>query len=299
MRGMWIKHTATGGSGNLTLSAVSGFPTFTNVFGAGARIVEYEIDDGAGSFESGIGSVASLVLTRSTPLATFTGTTYANTAVTALTFSGTVNVRCSPLVGNAAPNVGGYVINSLGDAISSAGDPMGGGYAVSNTALTTGFVAARPFIWRGRKPITSAQMYCTTLSSGAKMLAGIYEPTGADTLALRLDLSNSGNGFSGTTTGSKVLTSGGGNFTETLLPVGEYVVAFLQLTAAASWAGWNCFTAASAILGTISGLPIGKVLSGGSQTTLPASITVSTFFSGSAANGYANTCPWALNLGPG
>lgn len=295
---MWIKHTATGGAGALTLSAVSGFPTFTNVFGAGARVVEYEIDDGAGNFEAGIGSVASLVLTRSVPLATFTGTTYTNTSVTALTFSGTVNVRCTPLIGNAGANVGGYVINTLGDAISSAGDPIAGGYANNNASLTNGFVVVRPTIWRGRKPITSAQMYCTSAASGAKMLAGIYEPTGADTLALRLDFSNSGNGFSGTTTGSKVLTSGGGNFIETLLPVGEYVIAFLQLTATASWAGWNGFTGASAILGVTSGIPIAYALSAGSQTVLPATITPSTFLS-SPNSSYAANAPWALNLGPG
>jgi hypothetical protein len=91
----------TGGNGAVTMSQVTtpvNSPTFTQVFGASARLVDYTIIDSvAGKWEKGYGAVAANVLTRSTIHETYDGTTWNNTSATALAFG-------------ASPNAGNVVI---------------------------------------------------------------------------------------------------------------------------------------------------------------------------------------------
>jgi len=104
MRANAIKQeTVTTGTGAITLTAVSGWPTYADVFGAtGTRMVEYVVQDAAGlPIEGGVGEInlATMVLSRVLVQWTWNGTTYDNTAPTALSLaSGTKQVICGPTV---------------------------------------------------------------------------------------------------------------------------------------------------------------------------------------------------------
>jgi hypothetical protein len=282
MRGNWISHSATGGSGALTLSRDGNYPAFSDVFGAsGTRVVEYEIDDGVSNYEAGIGVVtlgtpgSTLSLARTYPTATWNGTSYVATGVAALTFSGTVKVRCSPLAQDVGPTL--YMLcDTLGDLIPSAGNDVWGGYANGSYTHATGRLLLQPFTWRGGRSIKKASVYCSTAASGALLQVGIYELTDHTTATLRLDLTNAGaNAFSGSTTGLKTNASAGGAFPETALPPGAYLQGFYQAIAAAAWNGSNFGAAGHAsFLGTVNGSPIGSVFfSGASGLTTPQTLS--------------------------
>ena len=103
----------TGGNGAVTLTAVTGRPRFSTVFGTQATDIRYVIEDTTnGKFEVGIGSVASNVLTRTRPQVTWDGTTYDDSTPSAYAFgstpaSGDVRVRLAATAESAAPIVPG------------------------------------------------------------------------------------------------------------------------------------------------------------------------------------------------
>jgi hypothetical protein len=113
-RGDFIEETTTSiagtsGDGAVTLTQITGLPRFSTVFGTGTRLVDYVIEDTVAlKFEKGYGSVASNVLTRTTVHETWNGTTYDDTAPTALQFgssptSGNIRVRMAPTGDTFAP----------------------------------------------------------------------------------------------------------------------------------------------------------------------------------------------------
>lgn len=91
----------TGGNGAVTLTAVTGRPRFSTVFGTQATTVRYVIEDTTnGKFETGVGVVSANVLTRTRPQVTWDGTTYDDSTPSPLAFgsapaSGNVRVRIS------------------------------------------------------------------------------------------------------------------------------------------------------------------------------------------------------------
>jgi len=97
----------TSGDGAVTMTAISGLPTFTNAFGSSNRLIEYIIEDVVAlKFERGVGTVSSNVLTRTTPIVTWNGTTYTSQAATAIQFgatptSGNVRIRIGPTAATA------------------------------------------------------------------------------------------------------------------------------------------------------------------------------------------------------
>ncbi|SNT29246.1 hypothetical protein SAMN06265795_12261 [Noviherbaspirillum humi] len=108
--GNYVEETTTaiaGASGNgaVTLTAIANTPRFSTVLGTGATTVRYVIEDTVNKkFESGIGTVAANVLTRSRPQITWDGATYkdASSSVAALAFgstpaSGNIKIRMAPL----------------------------------------------------------------------------------------------------------------------------------------------------------------------------------------------------------
>lgn len=96
----------TSGDGAITLTAITGIPRFSTVFGTQATTIRYVIEDTVNKkFETGVGSVASNVLTRTRPQTTWDGTTYDDDAPTALQFgatptSGNVKIRISATAEN-------------------------------------------------------------------------------------------------------------------------------------------------------------------------------------------------------
>ena len=94
----------TSGNGAVTMSAITNRARFSSALGSGAVNVRYVIEKiSTGAMETGIGSVASNVLTRTTPLVTWDGSTYSSNAPSALQFgsaptSGDVLIRIAAVV---------------------------------------------------------------------------------------------------------------------------------------------------------------------------------------------------------
>lgn len=97
MLGYGIKETTTTtGTGTLTLSSVTGYPRFSNVFPVGAPVYYSLLDSNGAPLESGIGTVAaSNTLTRDRILATYASSTYDDLTATALSLTGTTTVICT------------------------------------------------------------------------------------------------------------------------------------------------------------------------------------------------------------
>lgn len=96
-RANWAKATtATGGTGSLTLTSVTGFPTFPQAFGTGTSTVSYIIvsdglrEAGTASFNGTTGVLSSRTVTQA-----WNGTTYGTSALDFPT-SG-VEVFCAPI----------------------------------------------------------------------------------------------------------------------------------------------------------------------------------------------------------
>lgn len=145
MLGNWIRQTTTStGSGDLTLSAASGFPTFNDVFGTGRYFRYAVIDDATGApVESGIGHLsASTTLVRDKILATYSGGTYDNTSPAAVSLSsGTWRVVC------AADDTAlqGVLANVKGDTGAAAGSrrvPLYGIGGITNYGSLSTFTMA-------------------------------------------------------------------------------------------------------------------------------------------------------------
>jgi hypothetical protein len=97
----------TSGNGAVTLTQVTGKPRFSSAYGTAARVVRYVVEDTANHYyEAGIGSVASNVLTRTSPQVTWNGTTY-NQASAA-----------TPLAFGSAPTAGNILVRIAATAES-------------------------------------------------------------------------------------------------------------------------------------------------------------------------------------
>lgn len=112
----------TGGNGAVTLTAVTGRPRFSTVFGTQATTIRYVIEDTtSGKFETGVGVVSANVLTRTRPQVTWDGTTYDDSTPSPLAFgstpaSGNVRVRMAATAESQAPVFGGVQSVASGDS---------------------------------------------------------------------------------------------------------------------------------------------------------------------------------------
>lgn len=123
MLGNWIKQTTTTtGAGDLTLAAVSGYPTASSQFAVGERLSYVILDDATGlPIEGGIGSLdASGHLVRETVRRTYSGGSYTGANPTAVSLpAGTKSVICaaSSLSALAArPGAWANSVKGYGDA---------------------------------------------------------------------------------------------------------------------------------------------------------------------------------------
>jgi hypothetical protein len=97
------------GNGAVTLTQITGYPLFSSALGSTKRFVRYEIEDTVNhKLEVGIGSVASDVLTRTTPQMTWDGTTFTDIAPSALAFgsspaSGNIVISLGPTAEQGSP----------------------------------------------------------------------------------------------------------------------------------------------------------------------------------------------------
>jgi hypothetical protein len=274
MRGNALKHeTVTSGTGALTLTSVSGWPSYDDVFGAtGTRMVEYVVQDSAGlPLEGGVGELAlsTMVLSRSKVQWTWDGTTYDATAPSALSLaSGTHQVICGPTV-----ETGGIYAAS-----TTPGDNFGitTGMAVFGGPGGYFFVHQRcEFFWA---PIRNAGQISTVslrlplgYSGGASSLnVGLYDIDEAGKpFNLIADFGNLG----ALSTGNK--TSGALGTPISVPPGNMYAMAVLP-----QFSGGSGSPALRVSPGTLGGSPFGTDLAGSrkaiaclgvtGQTSLPA-----------------------------
>lgn len=112
----------TSGNGAVTLTQITSTPRFSTVFGTQDTTVRYVIEDTVNKkFESGIGSVASNVLTRTRPQITWDGSTWDDSTPSPIAFgstptSGDVVVRISALAESTAATIPGANSTITGDA---------------------------------------------------------------------------------------------------------------------------------------------------------------------------------------
>jgi hypothetical protein len=139
MLGNWVRETTTTtGTGDLTLSSVSGYPTFNNVFSTSRYFAYAILNDSDGTpIECGIGYLsASTTLVRSKITATYSSGTFDDTSPSAISLSsGTKRVICA---GNAdailtpAKNVNRNSSISTNKYVSSQ-------HVITSNASSTGF----------------------------------------------------------------------------------------------------------------------------------------------------------------
>lgn len=276
MRANGVKHeTTTTGTGALTLTGVSGWPSYDDVFGTtGIRLVDYTILDSAGvPIEGGVGAVdlATMVLTRTLPCFTWTGSVYDDTSPAALSLaSGTKSVICAAL-----SQTGGIfgLLSSIGDNLGlTASLPMAGAF---NYAFVHQRLEMSWFPLRKATQISQVSMRLNGAYSGgtSSLRVGLYEiNTSGLPQALLADFGSLGSLSAGVLTSSALATP------VTLPPSEMYALGVL-----AQFAGGTGTPAVLSTNATMGGSPFGSSLLNGvpsnrtvmmigsaGQTALPA-----------------------------
>lgn len=274
--------TTTTGTGNLTLSSVSGYPTINDVVGQGQRFAYAILDDSTGApLEAGIGYLsASTTMVREKVTETYSSSTYDNTSPATLSLaSGTKRVIVTALTRSLMsplPYLGsgaGYKAVSNGALIGAVG---AGSY---NDQDTSGRLNIFPWIHEYGGEIDAFIINCTTAGSAGQILRiGLYRvgsdgnPAGLIVESGSIDIASTG-----------VKTS---TFTAFVLPPGHYWIAFLSTATGALYTG-TTGTAGSVLKGPAS---IGNTL--GDTAVAGYALSVST-------SAMPSTCPaitWTPNL---
>jgi len=216
----WAKcTTTTSGTGNVTLSTVSGFPSFSDVFTVG-QIVSYSILNSNGEpVEEGIGCYSAAdTLTRTYVCATYTGGVYDNTTPAAISLSGTYTVIASN-VRAMAPTL--PQINSSAPARYFASPSHQS--STNAKTITAGDLVAVPLLFSAARPVDAFAIEVTTLGASAIARVGLYS-VGANGLPAKLLIESTDIDCS--TTGVKVSTFGAVS-----IPPGWYYILFACKTA--------------------------------------------------------------------
>ncbi len=230
MLGYGIKETTTTtGTGTLTLSAVTGFPRFSDKFIVG-DCVQYSLLDSSGNvLECGTGTVgAGNTLLRDRISATYSGSVYNELTPSALSLTGTTTVICTGTASSfplAYPNINTVITSSGATPQRIIQDTRMNMNSASSTGLT---VAANtlylaPFYCSFDCIATGVAMRIGTGAGGKFMIAGLY----------RIDSRGYPSKLLGQTASTACATSGvnwsasftGGNVK--LVP-GMYVIAFVS-----------------------------------------------------------------------
>lgn len=168
----WVKATTTtSGTGDLTLSPVSGFPAFGDVFSIG-DIVAYSILNSSGEpIEEGIGSYsASNTLTRTYPCATYSGGVYDGSAPSAISLSGTYTVIASSVRGMAPTlprmNTGAAARYWFTPSLIMSSSAV--------RSLYAGSLYAAPVYFNAASPVDALALNVTTSGAAAVARIGIY-----------------------------------------------------------------------------------------------------------------------------
>lgn len=205
----------TSGDGAITLTSITNTPRFSTVFGTQATTIRYVIEDTVNKkFETGVGSVASNVLTRTLPQVTWDGTTYDDSTPAAVQFgsspaSGNIKIRMGATAESQGVVMAGRNNTVAGDTnwrdypITSNVVWFGNGTSGTLTAGTE-YYTCYELLTSGR--LTGVQINVTTAVALAGVKLSLYScsQTGLPGAKL-LDFNN----LSGATTGYKADTTTG------------------------------------------------------------------------------------------
>lgn len=273
--------TTTTGTGDLTLSSVSGYPTINDVVGQGQRFAYAVLDDSTGApLEAGIGYLsASTTMVREKVTDTYSSGTYDNTSPTALTLAaGTKRVIVTgltrsimapiPYIGSGA----GYKGVSNGALIGAVG---AGSY---NDQDTSGRLNIFPWVHEYGGEIDAFIINCTTAGAGGTILRmGLYR-VGSDGNPAGLIVESGSIAVS--STGVKTST-----FTAFVLPPGHYWLALLSTATTALYTG-TTGTAGSVLKGpasignSINDLAVAGYALGVSTSAMPSTCPAITWTAG-------------------
>ena len=181
MLGNWVRQTTTTtGTGSLTLSSVSGYPTFNDVFGTSRRFVYTILNDSDGKpIESGIGYMSSsTVLVREKVAATYSGGTFDDTSPSAISLAaGTYRVICSASA-EAVQGAGKHVLST---ASFSNQRLLCSQHFTTNSASSSGYTVVAdqllfvPFYLTASADVDALAVRVGTAASGKSIRLGIYD----------------------------------------------------------------------------------------------------------------------------
>lgn len=173
----------TSGDGAITLTAVTNVPRFSTVFGTQATTIRYVIEDTVNKkFETGVGSVASNVLTRTRPQVTWDGSTLDDSAPSALQFgssptSGNIKVRLSATAESQAANIPGRQTTITGDT-TWRDYPMSAACGQTNSGATNALTADREYysVYKLETAglLSGIQFDCTAGVASSNMKMALY-----------------------------------------------------------------------------------------------------------------------------
>lgn len=262
MLGNWIQQTTTTtGTGNLTLSAVTGYPAFSTQFSDGQRFQYQILDDSNGApIESGIGYLSSGALVRERIECTMVSGTFDNTTPSAVSLAaGTKRVICSvAAAATHTPAIGAITAatyKSYGDGTQVFGS--GGGFV-----STAGRAYAKQFEALAANEIDAIIMRITTAGAASTLVRGAIYSIGADGLP-DVKLAESGT-VAADTTGIKLLT-----FTA-FRPPQRFYAAFIS-SGSPTYYGTSVGLSATSMGFTSNLEPYDLVFKAGSGTTFPTS----------------------------
>lgn len=219
--------TTTTGTGNLTLSPVSGFPTFADAFAVNQPFSYGLIDSSGQPIEFGIGYLSnSSTLVRARVTATYSGGTYTQVSASVVSLSGTTTAICTPHAATveAMPANVDNVSGSIGRYLTSAGRTSA---FVTTAPSTINRLYYTPFVLRTGVVVSSLAINVATAQASCIAKAGIYACS-ADGYPGTL-LVSAGN-FDCSTTGFKALSTSASVF----LPAGVYFTASVAQVAASN-----------------------------------------------------------------
>lgn len=223
--------TATTGTGNLTVTAVAGYPTLANVFAVGSP-VSYTLLDSAGLFlEAGIGYLSdATTFVRARISATFVSSTYNSSNPSAVSLTGTTTLIGTPHAATIEAMM--PTVDSVNSGVLRMIGPANRTNSTAAKTIASGALYMAPFLLRTGAPITSLIIVVTTAAAASSVAQlGIYpcQPDGTPGTLLasttNIDVS---------TTGTKTAS-----LSSTLtLPPGWYFVAYLG-TGTPVVSGWT------------------------------------------------------------
>ena len=197
--------TTTTGTGTVTLSAVTGYPRFSQVLSVG-QFVDYAIQDG-NNWEWGVGKVAaSNTLERTLITAKFDGGTYSKYPASPLSLSGSATVFCTitaERAGDSMGNVrtGSFQAGVVGSAHLVQTEVFGSTYAISANRVT--YI---PFVWPpgAQRFIKGFKLHVTAAGTATKMRIGVLKPLRETLTSIELLMQTSD--IAVTTTGTKSIS---------------------------------------------------------------------------------------------